>query len=150
MSFRGCDDLIGIVLCIVLVPIGSQVSQLTFDLYINEFKIAHFVQYLRSEYGKVESPHLWLLYLSSQYFGSDWGKILGHTDANGFSQLKMKLFTNREGVEKIGVHLVCKKKILDPNQTMAQCINNSSILYEDLADSEDRPESGIFNFFACE
>ena len=56
VSFRGCDDLIGIALCIVLVPIGSQVSQLTFDLYINEFKIAHFVQYLRSKYGKVESP----------------------------------------------------------------------------------------------
>ena len=86
---------------------------------------------------KVESPHLWLLYLSSQYFGFDWGKILGHTNANGFSQLEMKLFANREGVEKIGVHLVYKQDIVDPNQTMAQCINNSSILYEDLADSED-------------
>ena len=75
-------------------------------------------------------------YLSSQYFGSDWGKILSHTNANGFSQLKMKLFANREGVEKVGVHLVYKKEILDPNQTMAQCINNSNILYEDLADSE--------------
>ena len=145
VSFRGCDDLIGIALCIVLVPNGSQDLEFTCHLYINEFKIAYFVQYLQSKYGKVESPHLWLLYLSSQYFGSDWGKILSHTDANKFSQLKMKLSTNREGVEKIGVHLLYKQDIVDPNQTMAQCINNSSILYEDLADSEDQRE--IFNFF---
>ena len=136
VSFRGCDDLMGIALCIVLVLNGSQVSQLTYNLYINEFEIAYFIQYLRSKYGKVESSHLWLLYLSSQYFGSDWGKILSHANAN------------REGVEKIGVHLVYKQDIVDPNQTMAQCINNSSILYEDLADSEDQPESEIFNFFA--
>ena len=108
----------------------------------------YFVQYLRSKYGKVESPHLWLLYLPSQYFGSNWGKILSHTDANGFSQLKMKLSANRVGVEKIGVHLVYKQDIVDPNQTMAQCINHNNILYEDLADSEDQPESEIFNFFA--
>ena len=57
----------------------------------------------------------------------------------------MKLLANREGVEKIGVHLVYKQDIVDPNQTMAQCINNS-ILYEDLADSEDQPESEFFNF----
>ena len=148
VSFRGCDDLIGIVLCFVLVPNGPQDSELTCYLYINEFKIAHFEQHLQSKYGKVESPHLWLLYLSSQYFGSDWGKILSHTDANGFSQLKMKLSANRKGVEKIGVHLVYKQDIVDPNQTMAQCINNSSILYEDLANSEDQPELEIFNFFA--
>ena len=142
MSFRGCDDLMGIAFCIVLVRNGSQVSQLAYSLYINEFRIAYFVQYLRSKYGIVESPHLWLLYLSSQYFGSDWGKILSHTDANGFSQLKMKLFANGEGVEKIGVHLVYKQDIVDLNQTMAQCINNSSIPYE------DQPESEIVDFFA--
>ena len=102
MSFRGCDDLIGIALCIVLVPNGSQDSQLTCHLCINEFKNAYFVQYLWSKYGKVESPHLWLLYLSSQYFGSDWGKILSHTDANGFSQFEMKLFGNRGGWRKLG------------------------------------------------
>ncbi|XP_050245473.1 TMV resistance protein N-like [Quercus robur] len=143
VSFRGCDDLMGIALCIVLVPNGSQVSQLTYNLFINEFK--WFVQYFQLKYGNVESPHCWLLYLSSQYFGSDWGKILSHTDANGLSQLEMKLLANKEGVEKIGVHLVYKQDIVDPNQTMAQCINNNSILYEDLADSEDQPES-IFNF----
>ena len=148
VSFRGCNDLMGIALCIVLVPNGPQVSRLTCHLYINEFNSAYFVQYLPSNYGKVESPHLWLLYFSSQYFGSDWGKILSHTDANGFSQLEMKLFANGEGVEKIGVHSVYKQDIVDPNQTMAQCINNSSILYEDLADSEDQLESEIFNFFA--
>ena len=59
----------------------------------------------------------------------------------------MKLFGNREGVEKIGVHLVYKQDVVDPNQTMARCINNSSIPYEALADSEDQPESKIFNFF---
>ncbi|XP_050245499.1 disease resistance protein RPV1-like isoform X1 [Quercus robur] len=144
VSFRGCDDLMGIALCIVLVPNGSQVSQLTYNLFINEFK--WFVQNFQLKYGNVESPHRWLLYLSSQYLGSDWGKILSHTDANGLSQLEMKLLANKEGVEKIGVHLVYKQDIVDPNQTMAQCINNNSILYEDLADSEDQPESEIFNF----
>ena len=51
VPFRGCDDLMGIALCIVLVPNGSEVSQLTCHLYTNEFKIAYFVQYLQSKYG---------------------------------------------------------------------------------------------------
>ena len=102
VSFHWCDDLMGIAFSIVLVLNGSEVSQLTCHLYINEFKIAYFIQYLRSKYGKVESPHLWLLYLSFQYFGSDWGKILSHTDANRFSQLEMKLFANKKGWRKLG------------------------------------------------
>ena len=61
VSFHWCDDLMGIAFSIVLVPNGSEVSQLTCHLYINEFKIVYFVQYLLSKYGKVESPHLWLL-----------------------------------------------------------------------------------------
>ena len=74
----------------------------------------YFVQYLRSKHGKVESRHLWLLYLSSQCFGSNWGKILSHTDANGFSLLKMKLFANKKGWRKLGFIWYTSKTSLIP------------------------------------
>ncbi|XP_050260408.1 disease resistance protein RPV1-like isoform X2 [Quercus robur] len=138
VSFAGCDKLMGIALSVGFVPNGSRQYysdwQLSCSFHVNGFKIAYFVQsyYLTTKYGKVEFPHLWLLYLPTHHSVSNWGKICSHIDANGFSQLEIKILVDSVEVEKIGVHLVYKQDIEDSNETMAQCINNSSTLYGDL------------------
>ena len=138
MSFAGCDKLMGIALSVGFVPNGScqyySDWQLSCSFHVNGFKIAYFMQsyYFTTKYGKVESPHLWLLYLSTHHFVSNWGQICSHIDANGFSQLEIKILVDNMEVEKIGVHLVYNQDIEDSNETMAQCINNSNTLYGDL------------------
>nr|XP_023923648.1 TMV resistance protein N-like [Quercus suber] len=138
VSFAGCDKLMGIALSVGFVPNGSHqyysAWQLSCSFHVNGFKIAYFIQsyYFMTKYGKVESPHLWLLYLSTHHSVSNWGKICSRIDANGFSQLEIKILVDSVEVEKIGVHLVYKQDIEDSNETMAQCINNSSTLYGDL------------------
>ena len=82
-------------------------------------------------YGEVKLPHLWLLYLSSQLFGSYWKEILSETDANGCCKLEIKVISHTLVVEKIGVRLVYEQDKEGPNQTMAPC-SNSSIPYEEL------------------
>ncbi|XP_023909134.1 disease resistance protein RPV1 isoform X2 [Quercus suber] len=138
VSFAGCDKLMGIALSVGFVPNGSRQYysdwQLSCSFHVNGFKIAYFKQsyYFTTKYGKVESPHLWLLYLSTHHSVSNWGKICSRIDANGFSQLEIKILVDSVEVDKIGVHLVYKQDIEDSNETMAQCINNSSTLYGDL------------------
>ncbi|XP_050257400.1 disease resistance protein RPV1-like isoform X21 [Quercus robur] len=135
LSFPGCDELMGIVLCVVFVPNGSHQYHRNWNFtcifQLNGLKIADFSQsyYFTTKYGRIESPHIWLLYLSTHRSVSNWGKICSRIDANGFRQLKIQIFA--EVVEKIGVQLVYKQDMEDPNQTMAQCISNNSTLYED-------------------
>uniref|UniRef100_A0A7N2RBY6 Uncharacterized protein n=1 Tax=Quercus lobata TaxID=97700 RepID=A0A7N2RBY6_QUELO len=134
LSFPRCDELMGIVLCVVFVPNGSHQYHRNWNFtcifQLNGLKIADFSQsyYFTTKYGRIESPHIWLLYLSTHH-SSNWGKICSRIDANGFSQLKIQIFA--EVVEKIVVQLVYKQDMEDPNQTMAQCISNNSTLYED-------------------
>ena len=122
-------------LCVVFVPNGSHQYhrnwKFTCFFQLNGFQIADFTQsyYFTTKYGRVYSPHIWLLYLSTHHV-SNWDKICSCIDANGLSQLEIKICA--PVVEKIGVQLVYKQDMEDPNQTMAQCINNNSTLYEDL------------------
>ena len=86
-----------------------------------------------TNYGEVKLPQLWLLYLSSHFFGSYWKEILSETDASGCWKLKIKVISGSLVVEKkMGFHLVYEQDKEGPNQTMAQCSNNS-IPYVDLA-----------------
>ena len=84
--------------------------------------------YFTTKYGKVESPHLWLLYLSTHHSVSNWGQICSRTDAKGFSQLEIKTLVDSVKVEKIGAHLVYKQDIEDPNQTITELSINSRTL----------------------
>ena len=79
----------------------------------------------RTNYGIIESHHLWVLYYSN--YTND-GRISSEIDANGFCQLKIKIDSQSFEMKKIGVRLVYRQDNEDPYQTMAQCINNSSML----------------------
>ena len=145
----GCDELMGIALCIVFVSNGSYQSSCAFEVHgfpgavpvksdfaINygEFESPTMLDSgFMTNYGKVESPHLWLLYLSTHYYGSNWGEPFSLVDANGAHQFEIEISSLEYEVEKVGFHLVYKQDIKDPNQTIAQCSNNS-MLYEDLGD----------------
>ena len=85
-----------------------------------------------TNHGEVKLPHLWLLYLSSHFFGSYWKEILSETDASGCWKLEIKVISRSLVVEKkMGFRLVYEQDKEGLNQTMAQC-SNSSIPYEDL------------------
>ena len=135
----GCDDLIRIALCIVFEPNGcyQHPKEYQFSCSFNEIEEYDLYNSILSKNcGIIVSHHLWLLYLSnnyvSRYMNSSWGRIFSQIDANGFCQLKIKVESWSLKVEKIGACLVYEQDMEDPNQTMAQCSNNSRKLSEDL------------------
>ena len=139
----GCDELMGIALCIVFVPNGSYQSSCAFEVHgfrgAVPIKSDFAINYGKFEsptmldsgfmtnYGKVESPHLWLLYLSTHCSGPNWEETFSQIDANGAHQFEIEISSPEYEVEKVGFHLVYKQDIEDPNQTIAQYSNNSML-----------------------
>ncbi|XP_075651922.1 uncharacterized protein LOC142622358 [Castanea sativa] len=75
----------------------------------------------RKEYGTIKSHHLWLTYYSYR---------------NGFHPLTIRASSRNLEVEKIGVRFIYRQDIENPSKTLAQCINNSSIvIHHDIDDS---------------
>ena len=78
-----------------------------------------------------------------------WEEALSQIGANGFGQLEIEISSKSVEVEKIGVCLVHEQDIEDPNQTMTQCSNNRSTLYEGLSllhhDPDDLATEGTRN-----
>ena len=119
--------LIGIVrdaFCFVFVPNKWHhcPSDWRLSFYINGQQINNGEKSLsRKEYGTIESHHLWLIYYSY---------------LNGFEPLTIRASSWNLKVEKIGVRFVYLQDIEIPSKTMAQCINNSSIVvHHDIDDS---------------
>ena len=83
---------------------------------------------------RVISSNLWVLYLCPQWYTDHSTKLLWEFDANGFSQIGIRIKTHcsRFEVKKCGLRMVYKKDIEDLNQTRAQCSNNSITPYEGL------------------
>nr|POE58303.1 hypothetical protein CFP56_05248 [Quercus suber] len=81
---------------------------------------------------KVLSDHLWLVDVTPQFFSKKSKKILWEGDANGFSQIGIKIRTFGGKVKKCGIHMIYKKDIEDLDQTMAQHSNRSITPYDDL------------------
>ncbi|KAF3953652.1 hypothetical protein CMV_020924 [Castanea mollissima] len=108
----GCDELMGIELCVVFsIPKVSHPFTdflLTCWIKVNGFERASPIRSsFRTKYGKVGSSHLWLLYLSPRYFDSQWGENIRQIDANGFHKIAIRISTsNNLEVAKIGIHLV--------------------------------------------
>ena len=124
MPSCGCDDLMEIALCAIVLP--NLWAQYPLDCQIscsfNGINMEHQVHF-----GIIESHHLWLLCYSNYP-----RRIFSPIDANGFCQLEIKIDCWSLVVEKIGVRLLYKQVMEDPNQTMAQCSNNCRLPYEDL------------------
>nr|POF00530.1 hypothetical protein CFP56_40360 [Quercus suber] len=83
------------------------------------------------------SDHIWLLYMLPQYVARSpaWESDvngLWECDANGFSQIGIRIETHGLKVKKCGFRMVYKKDIEDLNQTMAQTSDNNIIPHEGL------------------
>nr|XP_023891406.1 TMV resistance protein N-like [Quercus suber] len=128
VPFNECDGWRGIVLCFVFVPSerhqrpslinfqsikvdGFQTNCCPFDFDVGE------------KYGKLESHHLGLLYLSNLH---NWRTPCVSIDAKEFHQVEIKIAITGFEVEKIGVRLVYKEDIVDLNQTIAHDSSNRS------------------------
>ena len=131
VPFDTCDEWIGIVLCVVFVP--SKRHQCPFQIGVdsievdsiesNEMGLPSYPS-IKEKYGKLESHHLWFVYLSHVHF--NMRTPCSSIDEKGFHEVEIKIATRSLEVVKIGVHLVYKQDIEDPNQTMAQDSSNSS------------------------
>ncbi|KAL4594401.1 hypothetical protein ACB092_12G017700 [Castanea dentata] len=81
---------------------------------------------------KVLSDHLWLVYVTPRFFKKKSKKILWEGDANGFSQIGIKIRNSNCKVKKCGIRMMYKKDIEDLDQTMAQYSNSSITPYDGL------------------
>lgn len=133
VPFDTCDEWIGIVLCVVFVP--SKRHQYPFQIEVDSIEVDSIesnglrweVSYgpsIEEKYGKLESHHLCFVYVSNVH--SNIRTPCSSIDEKGFHEVEIKIATRSLEVEKIGVHLVYKQDIEDPNQTMAQDSSNSS------------------------
>nr|POF10686.1 tmv resistance protein n [Quercus suber] len=99
--------------------------------------------------------HIWLLYLLPQFYQCEDIKSLWECNANGFSQIGIKILskcwdlkTNKiipsmVKVKKCGLRMVFKKDIEDLNETMAERSNNSITPYEGLDVSHHNFDNSI-------
>ncbi|KAL4597993.1 hypothetical protein ACB092_11G028500 [Castanea dentata] len=87
------------------------------------------------------SDHIWLIYLLPQFYGKKDIKALWECNANGFSQIRIKIETQSQGfrkeltpimVKKCGLRMVCMKDIKDLNRTLVERSNKNITLYEGL------------------
>ncbi|XP_030926106.1 disease resistance-like protein DSC1 [Quercus lobata] len=106
----GCDELMGIELCVGFsVPKVSNTSKdflLKCWIKVNGFENASPIRSsFRANYGGVSSRHLWRLYLSPHYFDSQWGENFCQIDGNGSNKIEIRISTsNNLEVEKVGIH----------------------------------------------
>lgn len=84
---------------------------------------------------KVLPNHVWLLYVTPQFFDEKSNKVLSEGDANGFTQIGIKIETRGPGeeVKKCGFRMIYNKDIEDLDQAMAQHSNSSISPYESMA-----------------
>ena len=115
---------IGIKLCVVFVPNNWLECPRNWGL---SFIINGMPMYndeifgSMKKYDTIESHHLWLTYYSLLI---------------GFHSYTIRVSSWNLEVEKIGARLIYRQDIENPSKTMAQCINNSSIvIHHDIADS---------------
>ena len=103
----GCDKLMEIELCVCfLVVEASKDFLLTCWIKVNGFESASPIHFsFRANYGVVRSRHLWQLYLSPRYFGSQWGENFCQIDGNGSNKIEIRIRTSHNlWVRKVGIH----------------------------------------------
>ena len=79
---------------------------------------------------KVSSDHLWLVYVTPQFFNKESNKLLWEGDVNGFSQIRIKIECSDFKVKKWGFRMIYKEDIEDLDRTMVQYSNNSITPYD--------------------
>uniref|UniRef100_A0A7N2M287 Disease resistance protein n=1 Tax=Quercus lobata TaxID=97700 RepID=A0A7N2M287_QUELO len=107
----GCDELMGIELCIGFsIPKVSYTSKdflLTCWIKVNGFEssTSPIRSSFRTNYGVVSSHHLCQLYLSPHYFNAQWGENFRQIDGNGSNKIEIRISASHNlWVRKVGIH----------------------------------------------
>ena len=103
----GRHEWMGIELCVCFsVTEASKDFLLKCRIKVNGFQSASPIcSSFRANYGRVCSRHIWQLYLSPQYFHSQWGENFCQIDGNGSNKIEIRISTsNNLEVEKVGIH----------------------------------------------
>ena len=119
-----CNELMGIVVCVVFCSQDNHphhqidnYHHLTCWLIANgkQMSVAPFV----SVNPKVISSNLWLLYMGPKWYTKVSKKLLWECNANGFSQVGIKISNHGSTfkVKKCGLCMVYKKDIEDLNRS---------------------------------
>ena len=113
-----CDEWIGTIVCFVFS------SHLEFSLscqFIANGKVMSSTVGFPGRGVGLFSDHIWLFYLLPQYYKEKDIKLLNECEANGLSQIGIKIETHELGVEvkKWGFRMVYKKDIEELKRTMA-------------------------------
>ena len=134
-----CNDLMGIAVCAAFCSQEHHPHhQIDNDNNLDCFLIANekhlFCGPLLQVNPKFISSNLWLLYFCPQYCTPFGAKLLWECDANGFSQIGIKISNLGSTIEvkKCGLRIVYKKDIEGLNRTTTQCSNDNITPYEGL------------------
>ena len=129
------NEWIGIAVCIVFYSLSlHQIHNepIVFKLRANEKACRYHID----KNMVALSNHIWLSYLLSQQFWEEDRISLWECDANGFCEIRIKIYdTPSSLVKKCGLRVVYKKDIEDLNGNVVQCSNNNIIPYEGLKES---------------
>ena len=107
----GCDEWRGIVLCVLFLPIEGERYHY---IRVKEHQSPQPWLCIPSEYGKVESHHLWLHSLSKNHFSLP--KTPGCSiDKKGFHQVELEIVTLGLEVKNIGFRVLLEQNFEDPN-----------------------------------
>ena len=113
-----CNEWIGTIVCFVFS------SHLEFSLscqFIANGKVMSSTVGFPGRGVGLFSDHIWLFYLLPQYYKEKDIKLLNECEANGLSQIGIKIETHESGIEvkKCGFRMVYKKDIEELKRTMA-------------------------------
>uniref|UniRef100_A0A2N9I7T0 ADP-ribosyl cyclase/cyclic ADP-ribose hydrolase n=1 Tax=Fagus sylvatica TaxID=28930 RepID=A0A2N9I7T0_FAGSY len=131
-----CNEWMGIALCVVFCSHPHhQIDNQNDQAHQAHFRLrASGNTNLLEVFGNIHglSDHLWLLYLCPSFYNENNRKLLWESDANGLSQIGIKIETLSSSIEmkKFGFRMVYKKDIEDLNRIMAQCSNNNITPYD--------------------
>ena len=153
------NECIGTAICIVFSPHSNH--QILEDCILICWLIVNGKR-VRVEPGSSEivslSDHIWLLYLFPQFYEKEDINSLWGCDANGFSQIGIKIetccwdlktkevFPGMVKVKKCGLRMVYVKDIEDLNRTMAERNNKNITPYKANRTRDDYDGAGSSNY----
>ena len=130
-----CDEWIGTVVCFVF---PSHLKFPLFCQFIANGKVMSSKVHYPGPNVDLFSDHIWLFYLLPQYYKENDKKLLNEWEANGLSQIGIKIETHELGVEvkKWGFRMVYKKDIEELKRTkdlgvLHHSFDNSVVVAED-------------------
>ena len=133
-----CNKLMGVAVCAVFVVRQNPSLPRYYSIGCSSKLNGYFNSWggrfsFWERFGKIESYHLFQGYCPYKKMGWSWNENLSQTNADGFSQIEIEIFTRGLELEitKCGFRLIFEQDVEDLNRTIPVCSNSSITPYED-------------------